>query len=488
MQTIGRRRPLSAMAPHRLTRNDAILGHGDPIPDPGLKGIPNRQELRRGLHSRHVQFIALGGAIGSGLFYGSATTIHLAGPAVLVGYLLGGGVMFVIMRALGEMAVEEPISGSFADYAAEYVGPFGGFLVGWTYWFSWIVVDMAEMAALGVYVNYWFPGIPRWISALTALVIVLGVNLASVGAFGEAEFWFALVKVVAILALMVSGCAILVLHLGHGAAIANLWDHGGFAPAGFYGVLLALPLVMFSFGGTELVGITAGEAADPETTIPRAVNQVIVRILLFYVGALFFIMVLVPWTRIGSGASPFVVAFRDVGVPAASGILNFVVITAAFSAFNSGLYSTGRMLLSLAERGQAPKRFAAISQKRGVPVVGIVFSACVLSIGVVVDLVLPSTAFLYLSSVATLALIIIWMMILVTQWFFRRRRRASGQATPLRFPLFGWPYTLGAGVLAMILVVVMMAFGSTTRPALCVAPAWFALMGAGYWVSTLRHQ
>lgn len=395
--------------------------------------------------------------------------------------------MFIIMRALGEMAAEEPTSGSFSRYAAEYAGPFAGFLVGWTYWLFWIFVDMAELTAFGVYVNYWFPAAPRWLSALVALLVIVGVNLTSVRFFGEAEFWFALIKVVAILALIAFGSAILVLHLGHGAAVANLWDHGGFLPRGIYGVLLALPLIMFSFGGTELVGITAGETDKPRTTIPRAVNQVITRILLFYVGALFFIMALEPWTRVGSGASPFVTAFRDVGLPAASGILNFVVITAALSAFNSGMYSTGRMLLSLAERGQAPRQFKAISQKRKVPYAGIVFSACALSIGVVIDLVLPSTAYLYLSSVATLALVITWTMILLTHWRFRRQREASPTGPPLRFPLFGWPYTIWVGSAGLALVAVMMAFSPTTRPALYSAPAWLAVLAIGY-QATIRRR
>jgi AAT family amino acid transporter len=442
--------------------------------------------LQRSLRSRHVQFIALGGAIGSGLFYGSSTTIGVAGPAVLVAYLLGGGIMFVIMRALGEMATAEPISGSFSAYAHRYVGPFAGFVVGWTYWFSWIIVDMAELTACGIYVNYWFPGVPRWLSALTALLLVLALNLVSVRSFGEAEFWFALIKVTAIVALIALGAAILLFHLGHGAHVSNLWRYGGFVPRGASGLLLALPLVMFSFGGTELVGITAGEAANPQVTIPRAVNQVIVRILIFYVGAILFIMMLVPWTRIGVEGSPFVIAFRDVGVPAAAGVLNFVVITAALSAFNSGLYSTGRMLLSLAENHQAPTLFTRISGRGRVPYLGILFSAGVLSIGVVVNLVLPQRAFLYLSSIATLSLVTIWTMILVTQWRFRRAKIDDHTSDELQFRLRGWPYSAYAGLLGMGVVLVMMAFASTTRIALYMAPLWFGALCVGYW--TLSHR
>ena len=460
-----------------LTRTPNPARAVDLVTSPRLNGAP---ALRRTLRARHIEFIALGGAIGSGLFYGSSTTISLAGPAVLIGYIAGGGLMFVVMRALGEMATAEPLSGSFSAYAHKYAGPFAGFMVGWTYWFSWIVVDMAELAALGVYVAYWFPGLPHWASALAALIVILCVNLVNVRSFGEAEFWFALVKVLAIVALIACGFIILVFHLGHGASVGNLWLHKGLFPHGASGILLALPLIMFSFGGTELVGITAGEASDPQTTIPRAVNNVIWRILLFYVGALLFIMMLVPWTSIGLTASPFVVAFRDVGIPAAPGIINFVVITAALSAFNSGLYSTGRMLLTLAENHQAPARFRTISRGGSVPYVGILFSAGVLSIGVVVDLVLPERAFLYLSSIATVSLITTWTMILITQWLFRRAKLREGTTAALRFALFGWPFTSYAGLCGMALVVVMMAFQSTTRTALYMAPFWFGLLGAGY--------
>lgn len=443
-------------------------------------GSTSTPTLRRSLKGRHIQFIALGGAIGSGLFYGSADTIGLAGPAVVIGYLVGGGIMFIIMRALGEMAAAEPVAGSFAAYAHRYLGPFAGFTAGWTYWFSWIVVNMAELSAFGVYVQYWFPGIPRWLSALVALMVIVAINLTSARSFGEAEFWFALIKVTAILALIAFGTAILLFHLGHGAAVGNLWDYGGVLPHGLTGLLVALPLIMFSFGGTELVGITAGEATDPQKTIPAAINQVILRILIFYVGAIVFIMMLVPWTRVGLGASPFVIAFRDIGIPDAPSVLNFVVITAALSAFNSGLFSTGRMLLTLSQSHQAPGWFDAISRRGRVPSRGIVFSGGVLLIGVLIDLVIPQQAFLYLSSIATLALIVIWSMILITQWRFRRARQADGTLDHVRFRLRGWPYTTVLGLTGMGLVVVMMGFQASTRTALYVAPLWFAVLSIGY--------
>ena len=443
--------------------------------------------LRRSLSSRHIQFIALGGAIGSGLFYGSANTIGLAGPAVLFGYVIGGGIIFIVMRALGEMAVAEPESGSFSEYAHRYVGPFGGFAVGWTYWFSWIVVNIAELTALGVYVTFWFPGLPRWVTALLALSLVLAINIISVRSFGETEFWFALVKIVAILGLIAFGVVILVFHLGHGAAVSNLWTGGGLFPKGIGGLLLALPLVMFSFGGTELVGITAGEAANPSTTIPKAINQVIVRILIFYVGALLFILMLVPWSKIGAGSSPFVIAFQDVGIPDAADVLNFVVVTAALSAFNSGMYSTSRMLLTLSNNEQAPRFLATLSARGRAPIFGVLASAAVLSVGVVLNYLLPPIIFVYLSSIATITTIAIWAMILITHWRFRRSHIRAGTETALSFRLFFWPYSSIVGLAGLALVIVMMAFQASTRIALFVGPAWFLLLSAGYLIMR-SHQ
>lgn len=436
--------------------------------------------LRRTLTNRHIQFIALGGAIGSGLFYGSTATISLAGPAVLIGYIAGGGLMFLIMRALGEMATAEPVSGSFSDYAYRYLGPFAGFAVGWTYWFSWIVVDMAELAVIGIYVTYWFPNLPPWTVAAAALALVIGLNLVSATSFAEAEFWFALVKVVAIIAMIIFGAVIVFFHSSGHTGVANLWNDGGFAPYGAWGVMLAIPFIMFSFGGTELIGITAGEAADPTTTIPKAVNQVIIRILVFYVGAVLVILMLVPWRSVGAGASPFVTAFTGVGLPAAAGVLNFVVITAALSAFNSGLYSTGRMLHSLAEKGEAPRVFAILSSRGRVPYVGILFSGAVLTLGVVLDYLLPARAFVYLAAMSTMALVITWTMILVAQRRFRKARLLDQTATDLRFPMFGWPATSYLGMAGMATVVVMMAFRADTRIALYLAPGWFAALAIGY--------
>ena len=319
--------------------------------------MEEKKEMNRGLKNRHLQMIALGGAIGTGLFYGSASTIALAGPAVMLSYLLGGIVIFFIMRMLGEMAVDEPVSGSFSYYAAKYWGAFPGFLSGWNYWFNYVIVSMAELTAVGIYMNYWLPDFPQWLSALICLVIITLINLINVSVYGEFEFWMAIIKVSAIICMIVLGAyLVLAAPAGFPANFSNLWSHGGFFPNGAWGVAMSIVVVMFSFGGIELIGITAGEAADPDRTIPKAINQVIWRILIFYVGTMLVLMALWPWNEVGMEASPFVQIFSNVGIPAAAHILNFVVLTAAISVYNSAIYSNSRMLYGLALKGDAPPK------------------------------------------------------------------------------------------------------------------------------------
>lgn len=431
--------------------------------------------LHRGLKNRHIQLIALGGAIGAGLFYGSASTIELAGPAVLLGYLIGGVVIYIILRALGEMAVHDPVSGSFSAYAHKYLGPFAGFLTGWTYWFLYVLVGMAEITAFAVYVNYWFPDVPQWLSALIALIAITAINLSQVKFFGEFEFWFALIKVIAVVLMIVFGVVLLFSGTVSDAGVSNLWAHGGFLPNGWYGLLASLVIVMFSFGGTELIGITAGEAENPKKSIPRAINQVVWRILLFYILSLAVIMSLSPWNEVGREGSPFVMIFDRIGVPAAPHILNFVVITAALSTFNSGMYSTGRMLFHLSHTGQAPRWLGTLSKAK-VPYVGILFSAAFLLIVVFLNYIVPEKVFMYVMTVATVAAVLIWTMIIVTHMSFRKYHQRQSLTSSLLFKLPLYPYTnyFALGMLAM--VVIMMKFVEGMAVALVVGPIWFLLL------------
>ena len=325
--------------------------------------------LNRGLNVRHIRFMALGSAIGTGLFYGSASAIQMAGPAVLLAYIIGGAAVFVVMRALGEMAVRHPVSGSFGQYASRYLGPLAGFVTGWTYVFEMAIVAIADVTAFSIYMGFWFPEVPRWIWVLAIIFFLAALNLLSVKVFGELEFWFSLIKVSAIIAMIGGGVAVLVFGFSIGgteatSGLGNLVDHGGFLPHGFGGLLAAFAVVMFAFGGIETIGVTAGEAANPGTVIPKAVNTVPVRVLLFYVLTLGVLMSLSPWTQITGETSPFVQIFSTLGIPAAAHILNAVVITAALSAVNSDIFGAGRILFGLAQQGHAPAVFGRISRHR----------------------------------------------------------------------------------------------------------------------------
>src|SRR6478735_2457744 len=443
--------------------------------------IHEQQDLVRGLKDRHVQLIAIGGAIGVGLFLGSATAISRAGPGLVLAYAIGGLAVFFIMRALGELLMYRPVAGSFASYAEEFVSPWAGFTTGWSYWFMWVVTGMAEITAVAVYVHYWFPDIPQWLPALVTLGVLYAVNLIAVKVFGELEFWFALVKVVTIIAMLVIGLAVILFGvgpLGETASFANLVNHGGLFPTGILGVVLVLQIVMFAYQGVELVGVTAGEAEDPERTLPHAVNSIVWRILIFYLGALIVIMSVLPWTEFHPGVSPFVKVFEGVGIPAAAGIINFVVITAAASSCNSGIFSTGRMLYTLAQFGQAPRMFGKVNAGH-VPAVGVTVSAAVMLIGVLLNYVVPEQVFVWVISVATVGALWTWAMILIAHMGYRKAV-AEGRAEPSSFRMPGAPVTNWIGLAFIALVTLFLALDPDTRVALYVAPIWFGILALGY--------
>ena len=440
-----------------------------------------QQDLVRGLKDRHVQLIAIGGAIGVGLFLGSATGISRAGPGLVVAYAVGGIAIFFIMRALGELLMYRPVAGSFASYAEEFVGPWAGFTTGWSYWFMWVVTGMAEITAVAVYVHYWFPDIPQWIPALVALGVLYAANLIAVHVFGEIEFWFALIKVATIVAMLVIGLVVILFGvggLGETASFSNLVNHGGVFPTSMLGVVLVLQIVMFAYQGVELVGVTAGEAQDPERTLPHAINAVIWRILLFYIGALLVIMSLLPWTEFRPGVSPFVMVFERIGIPAAAGIINFVVITAAASSCNSGIFSTGRMLYTLAQFRQAPAAFGKVNA-RHVPANAITFSAALMLIGVGLNYVVPEEVFVWVTSVALVGSLWTWGMIVYAHLKYREAV-AAGRITSRGFRMPGAPIANWAVIGFLVLIAIFLGIDPDTRVALYVAPIWFALLALGY--------
>ncbi len=432
------------------------------------------ERLHRGLKNRHIQLIALGGAIGTGLFLGIAQTIQMAGPSVLLGYAIAGLIAFFIMRQLGEMVVEEPVSGTFSHFAHRYWGPFAGFMSGWNYWVLYVLVGMAELTAVGLYIQYWWPGFPTWATAAIFFVIINLMNVSQVKVFGEMEFWFALIKVVAILGMIgFGGYLLLSGNGGPDASVANLWQHGGFFPKGVTGLMMAMAVIMFSFGGLELVGITAAEADNPRHSIPRATNQVIYRILLFYVGALAVLLALYPWQKVVDGSSPFVMIFHDLDANVVATVLNLVVLTAALSVYNSCVYCNSRMLFGLATQGDAPKSLLKVNA-RGVPLVALGISALATGLCVVINYLMPREAFGFLMALVVASLVINWGIISITHLKFRKAKAAQGHET--FYKSLGYPLTnyLCLAFLAFILGVMAMSEG--TRISVGLIPVWLLVL------------
>ncbi|MFF8604387.1 amino acid permease [Streptomyces sp. NPDC015346] len=442
---------------------------------------------QRGLGARQIQMIAIGGAIGTGLFLGAGKAIAKAGPSLILAYAIAGLVIFFIMRALGELLMYRPVSGSFAEYAREFIGPFWGFVTGWTYWLFWVVTGITEVTAAATYMTYWW-NIPQWISALVFTVILYGANLISVKLFGELEFWFSMVKVTAIIGMILICAGILTIGFsdaGDTASVTHLWDQGGFFPTGIGNTLMTLQIVMFAFLAVELVGVTAGESKDPKTVLPKAINTVPWRIAVFYVGALIMILSVVPWTHFKPGISPFVAAFEQMGLGVGAAIVNFVVLTAALSSCNSGMYSTGRMLRDLALNGQGPKVFTRLT-KNGTPLLGLTFSAALMLVGVWINYVAPGKAFEYVVSFATISGMWAWIMILVCQ--IRYRAKANrGELPESTFKAPGAPYTSWFALLFIGMVIVMMGIDEGARTALYCAPVWGLVLGVAYLVLKSRN-
>ena len=435
--------------------------------------------LKRGLKNRHIQLIALGGAIGTGLFLGSAGVMASAGPSMILGYAIGGFIAFLIMRQLGEMIVEEPVAGSFSHFAHAYWGPFAGFLSGWNYWVLYVLVGMAELTAVGKYVQYWWPEVPTWATAAVFFLVINAINLTNVRVFGEAEFWFSIIKVVAIIGMILLGCYLLFSGAGgEQASVSNLWSHGGFFPNGVSGLVMMMAIIMFSFGGLELVGITAAEADQPKTVIPKAINQVVYRILIFYVGALTVLLSLHPWDDLVAtltaggdsyGSSPFVQIFSLIGSDTAAHILNFVVLTAALSVYNSGVYCNSRMLYGLAEQGNAPKSLLKVD-KRGVPVLAIFFSAAFTLICVVVNYLVPKSALELLMSLVVAALVINWAMISLAHIKFRKAMQAKGMEPS--FKAFWFPFANYLCLAFVLFILGVMLFIPGIRVSVFAIPFW----------------
>ena len=440
------------------------------------------QQLKRGLKSRHIQLIALGGAIGTGLFLGIAQTIQMAGPAVLLGYGIAGIVAFLIMRQLAELVVDEPVAGSVSYFADKYGGHMAGFIAGWNYWVMYILVSMAELSAVGIYVQFWFPGMPAWESALIFFVVINSFSLLNVKAFGELEFWFAVIKVVAVIGMILFGSYLLLSGTaGPEAGVANLWRHGGFFPNGVQGLVMAMAVIMFSFGGLELIGITAAEADDPARSIPRATNQALWRVLIFYIGALFILLSLFPWTKVVQGGSPFVLIFAALNSTAVATALNIVVLTAALSVYNSAVYANTRMLFGLAEQGNAPRALMRLT-RNGVPLAALGVSAFATGVCIAVNYFLPGEAFGLMMGLATSGLIINWATISIVHLRFR----AAKAGTRTGFPSPFYPFANYLCLLFLAGITVVMYLIPGMRISVYLIPVWLLALCIGYAVRQRR--
>lgn len=446
------------------------------------------KHMKRGLKNRHMQMIALGASVGTGLFYGSAPTIKLVGPGIIISYLLAGIFIFLVMRMLGEMSVREPVSGSFSYFANKYWNGFVGYLAGWNYWTLYMLAGMAELAAIAVYLQFWFPGLPQWLSTLLCIVIITAVNLVHVKAYGEVEFWASFIKIAAIVSMILFGFYLIFAHMGpFPQNFSNLWNNGGFFPNGSWGFLCSLAVVMFSFGGVELIGITAGEAEDPEKSLPRAINELLLRILIFYIGTMVVLMTLSPWDKVGLTASPFVQIFQDIGIPAAANILNLVVLVAALSVFNSILYSNSRMLYGLAREGNAPKLFGYLSA-RGVPLVATLFSSAIALIIVLMTYLYPSAGevFMHLLALVVAGLIISWFVIVVTHMKFRLTFTREGRLDELKFKSLLYPISNYFCIAFLLTMVGVMWFMDSMRTSVIILPFWVLFLYITYRIKSRR--
>lgn len=447
---------------------------------------PANEQLSRGLKSRHVQLIAIGGTIGTGLFLGAGQSIHLAGPSILIAYLVTGLVCFLLMRALGELLLSDLNTHSYIDFIKQYLGDKTGFVAGWTYWVCWITIAMAEITAAGEYMQFWWPKLPQWLPGLVILILLLGLNSINVSAFGETEFWFAIIKIAAIIALIAVGIGMVVFSVktpvGH-ASLGNLVNYGGFMPHGLKGLVLSFQMVLFSFIGIEMVGMTASETADPKHVIPKAINDIPVRIILFYVGSLFFLMCMYPWRYFSAAHSPFVQVFTNLGIQSAAAIINFVVLTAAASSCNSALFSTGRMLFSLTYGGKTPfaKRMGKLSSRQ-VPRNALWFSTLVIGLAVILNLLMPGKVFSLIASVSTTCFIFIWGAIVLAHIKYRKQ---AGNVQQVKFKMPLYPLSDYLILIFLAFIAVVLCLKTETLMALVASVIWVAAL---YVIKLIRDR
>jgi len=433
--------------------------------------------LKRRLENRHIQLISISGAIGTGLFMGSGKIIALSGTSIILVYAIIGFFVFCIMRAMGEMLLANLEAESFAQLVHNYLGPRAGYILSWSYWLSWVVAAVGDVVVVAGFLQYWYPDLPTWIPAFATMLLLLGLNMLAVKAFGEVEFWFGLIKIVAIVLLVVTGLVMVATSYTSPAGVTASFSHlvapGVVMPHGILGFLAGFQIAIFSFVGTELVGTAAAEAKNPEVTLPRAINTIPVRILLFYICALVCIISVISWANVPANRSPFVELFVLGGLPAAAGIINFVVLTSAASSANSGVYSGSRMLYGLAHQQQAPAAFGRLAGS-GTPVRALVFSGVCMAIALTLLFVIPEvmTVFTLVSTISAVMIVVTWSLILMAYFAYRRQHPQAHERSTFKLP--GGKFTAGLSQAFLIFVLCLLALEPDTRTALYVMPFWYA--------------
>lgn len=440
------------------------------------------QQLKKDLKIRHITMISIGGVIGAGLFMGSGAVIHSAGPGAIISYALAGLLVIFVMRMLGEMASVNPTSGSFSTYAREAIGPWAGYTIGWLYWFFWVIVIAIEATAGAANIQYWFPELPSWLLSLILTVLLTLTNVYSVKSYGEFEYWFSIIKVATIVLFLLLGLSVIfgIVPGVQSPGLSNLTGHGGFMPNGFGSVLLGITVVIFSFMGTEIVAVAAGESSEPARAVRTATNSVIWRILIFYVGSIAVVATLLPWNSANLLKSPFVAVLEHVGIPAAAQIMNFIVLTAVLSCLNSGLYTNSRMLYGMAKAGDAPKIFLKLN-KNGVPVYAVLYGTVFAYVGVVFNYISPDKVFLFLvNSSGGIALLVY----LVIAFSHLRMRRTVEKTNPdaLKVKMWLYPYLTYVTILGIVAVLVAMIFIDSLRPQVLLTLLIAALVVGSYFL------
>ncbi|WCK54085.1 amino acid permease [Aneurinibacillus sp. Ricciae_BoGa-3] len=438
--------------------------------------------LKKDLQIRHITMISIGGVIGAGLFMGSGAVIHSAGPGSLVSYALAGLLVVFVMRMLGEMSSINPTSGSFSTYAREAIGPWAGYTIGWLYWFFWVIVIAIEATAGATIIQYWLP-LPSWLTSLVLTILLTLTNIYSVKSFGEFEYWFSLIKVVTIVLFLCLGLGVMFgLIPGTGTpGLSNLIGKGGFMPNGLGSVLVGITVVIFSFMGTEIVAIAAGESAEPSKAIRIATNSVIWRILVFYIGSIAVVVTLLPWNSANLLKSPFVAVLEHVGIPAAAQIMNLIVLTAVLSCLNSGLYTNSRMLFGMAQKGDAPKSFLKVNHN-GVPVRAVLFGTIFAYIGVIFNYISPDTVFLFLVNASGGIALLVYLVIAFSHLRMRRKIE-SENPDKLKVKMWLFPYLTYVTIVGIVAILVAMLFIDSMRSQMLLTFLITALVIGSYFVT-----